>query len=190
MGSIWVEGLASSFEQALDLLEAAVRDCAPVLWETPMWPVPAPDTVVEVSGPGGTRVTEPLDRLALVQRWSTPWAVAWHALECLDYDLGGEFAPWAPPPPFTGHPHWRDLTRLPVAWTQPEILGYIDYCQGRVRAVLAEMSDEKASRLLPQAHRHHGQPHARVIAGLVVHTTEHAAQVRQFITASGTTADE
>ena len=56
--------------------------------------------------------------------------VSWHALEVLDYDLQGEFGPWSPPPPFAGHPHWRDLTSLPAAWSRSEMLGYIEYCRG------------------------------------------------------------
>ena len=37
----------------------------------------------------------PAARHALVQRHSTPWGVAWHALEVLDYDLNGESGAWA-----------------------------------------------------------------------------------------------
>ena len=159
-----MESLGRSFEQALDLLAVAVRDCTDELWEAAMWPVP---------DPGG-------------ERRSTPWGVAWHALECLDYDLNGEFGPWAPPPPFTGHPHWRDITILPTAWSQSEMLAYIDYCRQRVGNTLAHMTDEKAARPLPPAHRNRGQPHAWIVTGLVVHTVEHASQIRQFITAAGT----
>jgi hypothetical protein len=156
MASIWVESLGRSFEQALDLLAAAVRDCTDELWETTMWHVPA---------------TDPAQRRTLaqrwVQRWATPWSVAWHALEVLDYDLTGEFGPWAPPPPFIGHPHWRDLTSLPAAWSQSEMLAYIDYCRHRVRNTLPGMSDEKGATPLPPAHRHRGQPHAWIITGLM-----------------------
>jgi hypothetical protein len=110
--------------------------------------------------------------------------VAWHALECFDYDLTGEFGPWAPPPPFTGHPHWRDLTSLRVAWSRLELIAYIDYCRERARSVLADMTDEKGAAPLPLAHRFGGQPHAWIITALVAHTSEHAAQIRQFITAA------
>ncbi|MBE0608337.1 MAG: DinB family protein, partial [Dehalococcoidia bacterium] len=99
--------------------------------------------------------------------------------------LNGEFGPWAPPPPFAGHPHWRDLTSLPAAWSRSEMLAYIVYCRERVRRTLASMTDEKAATPLPPAHRYHGQPHAWVISGLVGHTTEHASQIRQFIAAAG-----
>jgi hypothetical protein len=193
MASIWVEALGRSFEQALDLLAAAVRDCPDQLWESSMWEVPALDANHQFLGPDWQPVTDPAARSTLDQRWverrSTPWSVAWHALEVFDYDLSGEFGHWAPPPPFTGHPHWRDLASLPAAWSQPEVLGYVDYCGEQIRNALAAMTDERAARPLPQAHRYQGQPHAWLIMSIVGHTTEHASQIRQFITAGGVAPD-
>ena len=180
MQSIWLESLGRSFDAALDLLAAAVRDCPDALWEAPMWQVPAWDPNLELVSPRGEPVTDPADRLALVQRHATPWAVAWHALECMDYDLTGEFGPWAPPPPFAGHPHWQ-LTGLSRAWSRPEMIDYVDYCRERVRDTLAGMTDEKASRPLPPAHRYRGQLHAWIISESVGHIIEHGSQIRQYI---------
>jgi hypothetical protein len=184
MTSIWVDCLGRNLGQGFDLLEAAVRDCSNALWETSMWQVPARDSDKELPGPDGTLVTAPAARRALVQRHSTPWSIAWHALEVLDYDLAGEFVPWAPPPPFTGKAHWRDLTTLPSAWSRPQILGYIDLCRQRMRDTLSEMTDAKAATPLPPAHRYRGQPYAWIVTGLPGHTIEHASQIRQFITAA------
>jgi hypothetical protein len=185
MSSIWVESLGRNFEGSLGLLEAAIRDCRDELWETSMWVVPARDADAELIGPDGTLVTDPAARHALVQRHSTPWSIAWHALEVLDYDLAGEFVPWAPPPPFTGKAHWRELTTLPSAWSRSEMLRYVDYCRQRVRDTLSDMTDEKAATPLPAAHRDHGRPFAWELAGLPLHIVEHASQIRQFITAAG-----
>jgi hypothetical protein len=102
MTSIWVESLGRNFEAALALLEAAMRDCTNELWESSMWEVPVRDADKDLHGPDGHLVTDPVSRHALTQRHSTPWGVAWHALEVVDYDLTGDFAPWSPPPPFTG----------------------------------------------------------------------------------------
>jgi hypothetical protein len=185
MTSIWVESLGRNFEQALDLLAAAVRDCTDGLWERSMWQVPAPEPDHQFLGPDWKPITDPAQRNALAERWvqrrSTPWSIAWHALEVFDYDLNGEFGPWAPPPPFNGHPHWRDLTSLPAAWSRSDVLGYVDHCRQRARNTLDGMTDEKAATPLPPAHRYRGQPYAWTITGLVVHTTEHAAQILQFI---------
>lgn len=184
MPSIWLESLVGHFEEALDWLAAAVRECPDELWEAPMWQVEAWNPDIELVTPDGEQVTDPLKRLALIQRHSTPWAVAWHALECLDYDLTGEFEPWAPPPPFAGHPHWR-LTSMSAAWPRSEILAYVDYCRLRVRDTLAGMTDEKAATPLPPAHRYSGRPYAWIVTGMVGHTIEHASQIRQFVTDAG-----
>jgi hypothetical protein len=189
MPSIWIESLGRNFEQSLDALAAAVRDCADPLWEASMWPVEAPGPAHQFLGPDWKPITDPALREGLVERWverrSTPWSVAWHALEVFDYDLNGELGPWAPPPPVNGHPHWRDLPSLSAAWSRPDVLGYIDHCRQQARNTLATMTDEKAATPLPSSHRYGGQPYAWIITGLVVHTTEHAAQIRQFITAAG-----
>ena len=189
MASIWVESLSRTFDQALDLMAAAVRDCTDELWERGMWQVTAPGDDHQFLGPDWKPITDPAHRGALVQRWverrSTPWSVAWHALEVFDYDLTGELGPWTPPQPFAGHPHWRDLPSLPAAWSPSEIVGYIDHCRQRAHDTLEDMTDERAETLLPPAHRYRGQPYAWTLTGLVAHTTEHASQIRQFITTPG-----
>ena len=143
MASIWVESLGRNFVQALGLLEGAIRDCKDELGGSCMWDVPAPDADSDLHGPDGPLVTDPDSRRALVQRHSKPWGVAWHALEVLDYDLTGEFAPWSPPPPFTGKAHWRDLTMLPTAWSRSDMLGYVDYCRQRVQDTLEGMTGSR-----------------------------------------------
>ena len=95
-----------------------------------MWDVPAPEANYEPRGSDGTAVTELMERRALVQRWSAPWCVAWHVLECIDYDLNGDLAPWTPPTPFASKPHWWFWSSVP-AWSRSEIVGYLDYCRQR-----------------------------------------------------------
>jgi hypothetical protein len=167
MTSIWIDCLGRNFGQAFDLLEAAVRDCSDEVWETSMWEVPARDGAV---------------RHELVQRHSAPWSIAWHALEVLDYDLAGDLVPWAPPVPFSGKAHWRDLTTLPSPWTRPQVLGYVDHCRQRVRDRLSDLTDDLAATPIPPTHRYRGQPYAWVVTSLPGHTIEHASQIRQFIT--------
>ena len=184
MTSIWLESLGRSFDAALGLLEAAIRDCTDDLWLSSMWEVPLGDAGKDLRGPDGL-VTDHALRHALTQRWSTPWGVSWHALEVLDYDLTGGFVPWAPPPPLTGKVHWRDLTVLPTAWSRSDLLQALDHCRRRVRDTLADMTDDKAATPLPAAHRYRGQPFAWVLTAIPGHTIEHASQIRQFITAAG-----
>ena len=79
-------------------------------------------------------------------------------------------------------PHWRDLAILPRAWLVPELLSYISHCRSRASAVLESMTEEQAATPLPAAHRYAGRPYAECLTGLIAHTTEHATQIRQFIT--------
>ncbi|MGE0598846.1 MAG: hypothetical protein AB7J35_03355 [Dehalococcoidia bacterium] len=189
MTSVWVESVGRSLDQAIEMLASSLRDCPDSLWEASMWPVPAPKPEQPFLGADWKPVTDPAERAILAERWaerwSTPWSVAWHALEVLDYDLNGELSPWMPPPPFAGHPHWRDLPSLAQPWSRAELLGYVDYCREQARTILAGMTEEKAATPLPRSHRYGGQPYASNIVGLVVHTTEHAAQIRQFVTGAG-----
>ena len=183
--SVWVESIRRSLDEALESLAAAVRDCPEELWRAPMWRVQPADIVGEVRDVGGRPATDPGRRDELVQRWSTPWSVAWHALEVLDYDLAGELDTWAPPPPFAGNPHWQTFSSLRVPWSPSEIGGYVDYCRERVRDTLAGMSEDKAVTTLPPAHRYQGRPYAWIVTSLIGHTAAHATQIRQFPAAFG-----
>ena len=77
-----------------------------------MWEVPTDLFGPDPPGPDGKPMVDAETRCTVVQRRLTPWSVGWHALECLDYDLTGEFGPWSPP--FPRKPHWS-LTALPRA---------------------------------------------------------------------------
>ena len=58
MASIWVESLSRTFEQALDLMAAAVRDNPDELWEKGMWQVPAPRADYQFLGPDWNPITD------------------------------------------------------------------------------------------------------------------------------------
>jgi hypothetical protein len=181
MSSIWAESVAAALDDALITLALAVGVCEGAAWEASMWEVPARDPEQPLAGPGGALVTDPAERLALVQRFSMPWSVAWHALEVVDYYLTGALSPWAgPPEPFTDHPHWRDFTSVPRAWQQSEILGYVEHCRQCVREACGALTDERAATPTPAMP---WTPYARVLLGLVAHTNEHAAQILQHVNA-------
>lgn len=189
MTSIWAESVAAALDDALIALALAVGACEGDVWETSMWEVPVEgfgdfwlgDPANPLAGTDGELVTDPAERLALAQRFSTPWSVAWHALEVLDYDLTGDLAPWAgPPAPFAAHPHWRDFTSVPP-WQQSEVLGYIEHCRQRVRDTFDGLTDDRAATPLPGTHRRAGTPYARILVSLVAHTNEHAAQLLQHV---------
>lgn len=186
MEVVWVESVRRSLNEAVELLAAVVRECPDELWHTPMWRVQPSEIVGEVRDSDGNPITEAAVSDARIQRWSEPWSVAWHALEVLDYDLAGELNAWTPPPPFSGNPHWRTFTSLPVGWSQSEIGGYIGHCRQRVRETFDGMTEERAATLLPAPHRYAGKPYAWIVTSLIGHTTAHAIQIRQFTTSHGT----
>jgi len=161
---VFAQSLARNFEDALRLLEAGVAACPDGLWTTDLWPGEAP------TGPG------PHGGL----QGSAPWFLAYHALTCLDYDVSGEFEPWAPPQPFDENT-WSFPNRV---FTKAEILGYVDYCRGRVQHALDTLA-ERAARPLPATHRYHGTLYGVLVGTIPPHITEHASQVRQFLSAAG-----
>jgi hypothetical protein len=195
VASVWVESLQERFACAFDLMEAAVIDCADELWQSNMWEVLDDDPAREIRGPGAVLVTDPAKRRELVQRIGTPWGVAWHALERLDFLLTGGFVPWDVWPPLadrlaegtaavqtaaptsTGHTG-LDLMTMSIPWSRDDLLAYLGYCRRRTAETLEGLTDEKAST----------QRGRRTYAGRLMqaydHVVEHAAQIRQFITAA------
>jgi hypothetical protein len=161
----FVQSMASNFEEALRLMEAALTDCPDDLWETDLWPDEAPTAPTPHGGLHG----------------SSTWFLAYHALLTLDYDLSGEFEPWKPPRPFDENTY-AFPNRM---FTRSELLGYIDYCRRRVRRTLDVLSEDAAARPLPGAHRYHGMLYGVIVGRTPLHVLEHASQIRQFLTAAG-----
>ena len=163
----FVQSMAHNFEKALRLMEAALTDCPDGLWQTDLWPDEAPTAPAPHGGLHG----------------SAPWFLGYHALSTLDYDLAGEFEPWAPPQPFDDNTYGFPNRRF----TKPELLGYAGWCRGRVRQTLDGLTGEMAARPLPSAHRYHGMLFAVIVGSMPLHVVEHASQIRQFLTAAGVT---
>ncbi len=157
--------MARNFEESLRLMEAAVTDCPGELWETDLWADEAPTRPVPHGGLEG----------------SAPWFLAYHALNCLDYDLSADFEPWQPRQPFDDNT-WSLPNRV---FTKPELLGYVVYCRERVRETLDALTEAMAARTLPNTHRHHPMLFGEIVGGMPLHTVEHATQIRQFLSAAG-----
>jgi hypothetical protein len=161
----FVQSMASNFELALRLMEAALTDCPDELWETDLWPDEAPTAPTPHGGLHG----------------SAPWFLAYHALLTLDYDLTAEFEPWEPPPPFDENTY-AFPNRM---FNKAELIVYVDYCRGRVRQTLDALTEEMAAQPLPSAHRYHGMLFGVIVGSIPLHVVEHASQIRQFLTGAG-----
>ena len=165
MTSIFVTSLANTFDVALRLMEAALSDCPDDMWQTDLWPDEAPTGPTPHGGLHG----------------SAPWFLGYHALTCLDYDLVGDLEPWAPPQPFDDNTYGFPNR----VFTRSELLGYLDWCRGRVGQTVDALTEESAARLLPGTHRYAGMAFGVVVGTSPGHVIEHAAQIRQFLTAAG-----
>ena len=99
----------------------------------------------------------------------------------LDYDLSAEFEAWEPPQPFDQNAY-ASPNRM---FTKAELLGYTDYCRARVRQTLDALTEDAAARPLPRTHRYHGMLYGVIVGRMPLHVLEHAAQIRQFLTAAG-----
>jgi len=161
----FVQSMAHNYEEALRLMEAALTDCSEDLWQTDLWPETAPTGPVPHGGLHG----------------SAPWFLAYHTLSCLDYDLTGGFEPWEPPQPFDDNTY-AFPNRV---FSKPELLGYLDWCRGRVRRTLDDFTDESGARPLPGAHRRPGMLFGTMVGSVPLHVVEHASQIRQFLTSKG-----
>jgi hypothetical protein len=167
MGAVLAVSVARNFENALRLMEAALTDCPDELWETDLWPVDGTTRRLPQGGVHG----------------SATWFLGYHALTCLDYDLGGDFEPWVPPAPFD-----ENTYSFPNrVFTRAELLGYVDWCRLRAQQGCEVLTDDLALRRLPATHRYAGTPYGEIIGAIPLHVVEHASQVRQFLTSSGVT---
>jgi hypothetical protein len=160
-----VQGIARNFEEALQLMRAAITDCPEFLWESDLWPDEAPTGPTSHGGSHG----------------SAPWFLAYHSLSTLDYDLTAEFGPWQPPQPFNENTHAYP-NRI---FTKIELLSYVDFCDVKARNTLGELFEEGAARPLPDSHRYHGVPYGVLVGSIPLHVIEHASQIRQFLTSAG-----
>ncbi len=165
MANAIVQGIDRNFKEALGLMRVAITDCPVSLWEVDLWPDEAPTAPTPHGGLHG----------------SAPWFLAYHALLTLDYDLAAEFEPWQPPRPFDENTYGFPNR----AFTRDEMLDYVEYCGTRARQTLDVQFEEKAARLVPDAHRYQGTPYGVMVSGIPLHVTEHAAQIRQFLSAAG-----
>lgn len=165
MSDVLAVSIAGNFESALRLMQAALTDCPDGLWETDLWPNEATMRRLPQGGLHG----------------SATWFLGYHALTCLDYDLGGDFQPWVPPAPFD-----ENTNAFPNrVFTRTELLGYLDWCRDRARRSCEALTDDVALRPLPRTHRYAGTAYGQIVTGIPLHVVEHASQIRQFLTGSG-----
>ena len=180
------DGMGERFEEAIDRLEAAVRDCPPHLWHESLWPVPRTDPWVWPQ-PGVEPVPERTDES--IQRFSAFWCVAYHALFFLDLYATPIGRPFELPDDIKGGP--EDLgfgadgaVAVPnETWPQEALVRYADHGRRKIRETLASVTDEDLARRCPNDHPRAGQTFGEVLQVNLAHVREHGGQLADFLAA-------
>lgn len=164
--------LRSLYEEAIDVLETAVRDCPDDLWTISIWEVRLADRHAWPIVRGMGDDLSDRDRLQLHSAFCN---VAYHAIFFLDHYLGGGVGPPQPPEPFRGDE--QDAHRLPHrVYTREELLDYLVHCRRKSRSLLEALPDER----LAQPARI-GRPFGDLLIRNLIQANEHAAQLSLFL---------
>jgi hypothetical protein len=164
--------LRNLYQEAIDVLEAAVRGCPDELWGASLWEVRETDRHVwpVVRGLGDDLPDR--DRLQL---HSAFWNVAYHVTFFLDHYLGGGVGSPDPPAPFHGDE--QDPHTLPHrVYTRVDLLEYIAHCRSRAESLLATLTDEQLQRPARI-----GWPFGDLLIRNLIQVNEHAAQLNLFL---------
>lgn len=123
MDQVWKDAVWKQFGAAIDMLEAAMRDCPDHVWseaaERPAWKA---DGVVGF------------------------WYVAFHALWWLDFYLTEDRDNFQPPAPYNCDEMSTDFLLPERAYSKAELQAYLDHCRAKCRRVIGEMTAEQCQR--------------------------------------------
>ncbi len=128
--------LCRRFDAAIDVLDAALRDCPDDRWEASMWHVPRTDPWVWPR-PGTEPVPERTD--ASIQQFSAFWVTAYHCLWFLDFYVTADPAGFESPEYIRGGPEemqWPADGAAPLAdqgFPRAALLAYADHGRRQVR---------------------------------------------------------
>jgi hypothetical protein len=164
--------LTNLYEEAIDALETAVRDCPEELWAGSIWEVRLTDRHVwpVVRGMG-----EELPDRERLQLHSAFCNVAYHVIFFLDHYLGGGVGAPQPPEPFRGDEQEPHVLPHRV-YTRAELLEYIAHCREKAEAVLPTLTEE---RLAEPARI--GWPLGDLLIRNVIQVTDHVAQLNLYL---------
>jgi DinB family protein len=183
--------LVREFDEAIDLLEAALRKCPEALWEASLWKV-------ERTDPGmwpANDQPEPGRTDESIQVFSALWKVAYHCLFYLDWYVTIEMmaTPIAPEGFFrdTGV-HSRGVEENPFNenWTlklpnhvyrRELLLQYLDYGRARARRVISSLTDDDLAKTCGPKHPHAGKTLEQLLQINLAHLREHGGQIRGFL---------
>jgi hypothetical protein len=175
--------LVGEFDAAIDILEAALRDCPDELWEASMWHVPRTDPWVwPVEG------TEPIPERTdeSIQEFSAFWVIAYHCLWFLDFYVSTE--PGFESPDYVrGGPEemaWPADGAAPFAtqvFSRDVLLKYADHGRRRVRERIQTVPDDEFEKRCHGGHPHAGTTLLQLLKVNLAHVREHGTQLADLV---------
>jgi hypothetical protein len=167
----WAEAAETQLQEAIAVMEHALRACPDELWNASLW------TVRPEGDVGGGMMDLPADER--VQLLSAVWNIAHHATFHLDLMLSRRELPFESPPPFRTDDHlvgagdWRALPAR--VYSRGELLGYLDHCRRKVSQILPSLTEEDLESFVGK------RPFADRLLQSLVHMWEHATQIHMFL---------
>lgn len=176
--------LCAAFDEAVDVVESALRECPDTRWEVSMWHVPRTDPWVWPV-PDTKPVVERTDES--IQRFSAFWVIAYHCLFFLDLDMPGDPARFETPDFVRGGPEemeWPEDGAAPLpgpAMSREVLLAYASYGRRRVRHSIDAMNEADFEALCPTGHRRPGLTMRELLQANLDHVREHGQQLADFV---------
>jgi hypothetical protein len=153
----WGRAAEKQMTSALKMLGTVLRNCPPDLWQAQVWTDPEhPES-----------------------KWTTFWSIAFHTLFYADLYMEGSLEKFSPPAPFG----LEELDPKGIVsdrpYTQQELLGYLEYCLDKCRAIFSNLTADKAAGIcrFPWMEL----AYADLLLDDLRHIQEHTAQLSLFL---------
>ncbi len=150
------KALNSQFAAALKMLEHAVNDCPPELWQGRLW-----------------------NEHELKPEFAEFWYIVYHTLFWTDLYLTGQYDGFMPPVPFT----LKELDPAGVLpdrlYSRGELLVYLSHCREKSDTLINALTEEHAGRI---CHLKWGDvTYVELLLDTLRHIQEHTAQLNLYL---------
>lgn len=174
----------AQFDEAIDVLERALRECSHDLWEKPAWQVHKTDPWMWPA-PGVEPIPERTERS--IQSCAAVWAVAYHCLWFLDFYSTVDMYSYESPEYVRGGPEEQGMAADGAApiptpvYSREVLLRLLDHGRAKVKRVLPTLTDAELAAPLPVHHPHHGKTFEQLLGVNLAHVREHGGDLLAFI---------
>ena len=174
------------FDDAIDVLETALRACPDDLWGASLWEVKRTDPWI---WPANNQ-PEPGRTDESIQVFSAIWTVAYHCLFYLDFYMTTETESFETPDYIRGGVEEDPINEFGTArfpdpvYPKELLLRYLDHGRERAHNVIASLTDEDVEKRCPPDHPWAGKTLAELLQVNLRHVREHGGQIRDFLAAN------